>query len=425
MALHDLTPQLRTRLSRMERGVGWFVALALLLLTFGFAYYVYTTAERKGWFLTKAPYFTFVKSATGLRVGDPVMLMGSEAGRITRILPMPADQFVYNVFVEFELVDPNFGYIWTDGSEARIATADFLGKRVIEVTKGTGGYPTFVREAIRTVSLEEAARLGPPGDWVFGQEIQDPDGTNLLAEPMKPLDRLPEIAQAGVKTLVVLNRAQKRKALTAMWNYKAGAYEPYTNKVSSYWLLVDESPAVTERLQSLVQRIEESLPGILAITNQLTQVLTNTATLSSNLNLVAMAALPTVTNLAAATAELDRPGALGEWLLPTNINRELEGTLAGANSALVSANTNLTLISSNLSRTLDNLANITSNLNGQVQANTNILSGISEAITHADELVQGLKRHWLLRSAFKEKKPKNASASQAEPPLRSPKEKAR
>ena len=32
MALQDLTPQLRTRLSRMERTVGWFVFLATALL---------------------------------------------------------------------------------------------------------------------------------------------------------------------------------------------------------------------------------------------------------------------------------------------------------------------------------------------------------------------------------------------------------
>jgi hypothetical protein len=425
MALHDLTPQLRTRLSRMERAVGWFVALALSLLTFGFAYYVYTTAERKGWFLTKAPYFTYVKTATGLRVGDPVMLMGFEAGRITRILPERADQFVYNVFIEFELKSPNYGYIWTEGSEARIATADFLGKRVVEVTKGIGGYPTFHSWPIRTVTIEDAARLGPPGDWRFGQEIEEPNGTNLLARPLDPISRLPEIAQVGIRTLVVVDVSQERKALTAMWNYKTGAYDPYTNNVSSYWLLVDETPAVTERLQALVGQIEEALPGVLAVTNQLTQVLTNTATLSSNLNLVALGAIPAVSNLAVLTAQLDHAGALGEWLLPTNINRQLEGTLAGANSALVSANTNLSLLSSNLLRTLDNIADITSNLNDQVQANTNILSGISDAVVHTDELVQGLKRHWLLRSAFKEKKPKDTNAPPSASRLRSPKEKAR
>ena len=40
MALQDLTPQLRTRLNRMERAVGWFVLLATALLIFGFAYYL-------------------------------------------------------------------------------------------------------------------------------------------------------------------------------------------------------------------------------------------------------------------------------------------------------------------------------------------------------------------------------------------------
>ena len=42
-----------------------------------------------------------------------------------------------------------------------------------------------------------------------------------------------------------------------------------------------------------------------------------------------------------------------------------------------------------LSLSLDNFANITSNLNAQVQSNSNMLSGISAAVTHSDELVQG------------------------------------
>jgi len=59
----------------MERAVGWFVLLATALLLFGFGYYLYNTAQRKGWFKIRAPYYTFVDRATGLRVGDPVMLM--------------------------------------------------------------------------------------------------------------------------------------------------------------------------------------------------------------------------------------------------------------------------------------------------------------------------------------------------------------
>jgi hypothetical protein len=35
--------------------------------------------------------------------------------------------------------------------------------------------------------------------------------------------------------------------------------------------------------------------------------------------------------------------------------------------------------------------------------NTNLITEISTTIVHTDGLVQGLKRHWLLRSAFKTK----------------------
>src|SRR5437763_8129622 len=120
MALQDLTPQLRTRLSRMERAVGWFVIVAAVLLLFGFVYYVFNTAERKGWFKTKAPFFTFTDRATGLKVGDPVKLMGFDAGEITAITPMAAEQFTYNVYIEFNLKSPNYESMWTDGSRATV-----------------------------------------------------------------------------------------------------------------------------------------------------------------------------------------------------------------------------------------------------------------------------------------------------------------
>ena len=85
----------------------------------------------------------------------------------------------------------------------------------------------------------------------------------------------------------------------------------------------------------------------------------------------------------------------------TNLDRQVSATLESANTTLAHTDTNLTMLVENLARSLDNLAGITSNLNAQVQANTNILSGISAAIVDADDLVQGLKRHWLLRSAFR------------------------
>jgi ABC-type transporter Mla subunit MlaD len=427
MALQDLTPQLRTRLSRMEQAVGWFVLLAMALLAFGFVYYVYNTAERKGWFKIKAMYFTFTDRATGLKVGDPVQLMGFDVGRITHIDAQPPWDD-YDVYVEFEIVEPYYGYLWTEGSLAQVNTADLLGKRVLEVTKGTGGYATYVSYPLRQVSLEEARALPDPKNWTLAQEVHGADRTNLIAKPRYSLSNLEAIAAAGCSNFVVMNTNQQQKFMTGIWNIHEHRYDPYTRGSKPYWLEADESAALTERLEKLVGQIETALPNILSLTNQLAAVLSNSVNLTANLNLVASGARPVVSNLAAATAHLDHPGALGEWLVPTNINHELEAalghadaTLGSAHTTLATANTNLAALMENLSRTLDNLAGITSNLNSQVAANTNLVKAVSDAIVHADEFVQGLKRHWLLRSAFKTQSPTGPPPPQE--PILSPKEK--
>lgn len=404
MPLQDLTPQLRTRLSRMERAVGWFVLLAMFGLLFGFGYYIYSTAEKKGWFLTKAPYFTFVDSADGLKVGDSITLMGFEAGRITRIVPMPANQFTYNVYVEFEVLAPNYHYLWTEGSRAKI-NSGLLGNRVLEITKGTGGHPTYISAVLREVTIEEAATLPDSANWRLAEDVPSADGAGFISRPNWPLTNLPALAAAGRSRIVVFNRADQHKALTGIWNQKAQRFEPYTNGISKpYWLQMDEAPAVTERLDKIVAQVEQALPNILALTNQLAQVLSNTTSLTANLNAVAATARPAVSNLAAITSHLDQRGALGEWILPTNLNEHLDSTLLEANATMVNANTNLSALVENLNRSLDNLAGITSNLNHQVDVNTNLVTTVSDAILHADQFVQGLKRHWLFRSAFKEKK---------------------
>src|SRR6266851_67175 len=350
MALQDLTPQLRTRLSRMERAVGIFVGLATLLLLSGFFYYLYHTATRKGWFLTKVTYFTYVDRADGLKEGDPVKLMGLLAGEITRIVPEdPNSQ--YNIYIEFKIKEPNYGYIWFPDSEVKVTSADFLGNRYLEVTKGgNSGSTNYDYHA------------------TYREEV-----------------------------------INGKKVVTGVWLDKDGKYAPYT-KDSKYWLLADESPALTERLEKLAREVELALPHFLNLTNQLTEVLTNSAQTASNLNALALNARPTITNLAEITAQLrEFNGSLGRWLFSTNLNQQLELAATNANETLRSVDTNLVIVAEKLTLSLDNLANITSNLNAQVQSNTNVLSEISAAVIHTDELVQGLKRHWLLRSAFKTK----------------------
>ena len=152
----------------------------------------------------------------------------------------------------------------------------------------------------------------------------------------------------------------------------------------------------------------------------LQSVLSNSTALTSNLNSTVLQARPVVSNLAAATAHLDQPGALGEWLLPTNLNFQLDGTLRNANTLLASSNTNLAALAEKLGLSLDNLANITSNLDAQAQSNSNMLSAISETVSHADQFVQGLKHFWLFRSLFRHEKPEQPRPARVKP-LLSPK----
>ncbi|MFO1487747.1 MAG: MlaD family protein [Verrucomicrobiota bacterium] len=369
MALQDLTPQLRTRLSRMERAVGWFVILSTALLLFGFGYYIYNRAETKGWFLKKVYYQTGVASGAGLKEGDPVKLMGFDVGEITRITPNDPYDW-YNITVEFWIKAPNFGYIWTD-SKVRVAAGDLLGHRYLEVVKGRNGLPT-VHEGTNRV----------------------PDGLLALK---KFQERYKELGKTHTNEVEILDLIKAEAAKDKSLYYATLAKFPC-------WIEPEESPAVTERLEKLVGQIEVALPNFLALTNQINAVLGNTANLTSNLNVVAAGAAPAVTNIAAIVGQLNQPGALGEWLLPTNIHTRLESVMGGADVLLGTANTNLV----NLNLAILNLADITSNLNAQVQANSNILSGISVAVKDADTFVQGLKKHWLLRSAFKKENEKEA-----------------
>ena len=396
MALQDLTPQLRTRLSRLERVVGIFVVVATVLLVAGLAYYVYSTAERKGWFKRKVPYFTFVRSGTGLQVGDPIQLMGFPAGRIIAIEPQPPYQDQYgDVFVQFEIVEPYEGYVWED-SVARVEPANFLGGRYIEVTKGTNSAPTYIFDAYEDVSLAEARGRTEP-NFAFSQEVWDDAITNYLVRVGKPvtLPMLDRLAELGLTTIQISDQSKRIPKPTGIWDDKAGKYAPIEKeRKKGYWVRVDETPAVTERLQKIANQVESALPNFLALTNTLVRALTNIDAVVRHTDELLVSAKPVVTNFAKISENLSGPkGTLGDWIIPTNVNAQLTATLA-------SANTNVNLLSSNMLATLDNVANLTSNLNAQVQANGLILSQISQLIVNSDEMVQGLKRHWLLRGSF-------------------------
>lgn len=378
MALQDLTPQLRTRLSRMERAVGWFVLLATALLIFGLGYYVYQRAKAKGWFIPKFKYETSLGSAAGLKVGDPVKLMGFTAGQITGIVPNAPGEW-FGVTIYFNILKPYYGYIWDD-SKVKVSS-ELLGGRFLEVTKGQFGVPT----------IEENTNKVPVAmlRWRVISEAREQFTGNLREESQ-------QMAQMERTNSIKFNWLLKDR-LSRLVDENPGVF--YTNLERSYWIPPEESPALNDRLEKLANQIEQALPNILNLTNKIAATLENATALSSNLSAVALSARPAVSNLSLLTSQLNTPGALGEWLLPTNINQKLDALLADSDVLVANANTNL----ANLNIAIIHLAGITSNLNAQVQANTNILSGISTTVQDVDSFVQGLKHHWLLRSAFKKK----------------------
>jgi ABC-type transporter Mla subunit MlaD len=375
------------------------VFLATVLLLFGFGYYIYHTAERKGWFKIKAPFFTYVKSSDGLNVGDPVVMMGFPVGQITLIHAMPPGD-PHNVRVEFEILDPFFRYIWTGGSYAKINAAGFLNQRQLEVTRATNGYAICVTQPV--TMFTDLAKLAQdiaaePGHWQLSQDVFDAD-TNIVfhAYDVLTASNLQIIAALKPDSIYAYNNTVNRKRIVASWNGRLHHYKIFKPGDDTAWLRAVETPPVSDQLQAMISQVQSALPGILALTNKLAAVLDNAADATSNLNTAMVEARPMITNFALVSGQLREPGGLGVWALGTNGDGQIQTALTNVNALLEDTDKNFGAL-------LINLANITSNLNAQVQANTNLLGGISKSITDADDLVQGLKRHWLLRSAFKTK----------------------
>jgi hypothetical protein len=422
MALQDLTPQLRTRLSRMERMVGWFVFLATALLFFGFGYYVYNKAQSKGWFLVKAKFYTYVNSAAGLNVGDPIVMMGFTVGQITEIAAMPP-RTQHNVMIAFEINklnqrdEPYYGYIWSQGSQVRTAS-DFLGHSSLQITRGTNGFNVYTTHPLESLSLEEAQSLTDPTNWFLAENIFD-ENSNLVLRAYSRLveSNLTQIVEMKHEPILAFHSHENRKHITAMWDSQLQRYVKYDyrnqDETNAYELHVVEAQQISDQLQAMVSQLQAALPGILALTNKISAILNNAANATSNLNTTIAMAQPMMSNFTAISTQLREPGGPVIWALGTNSNLQLQGALTNANSLLAHMDTNLDQLTLQIGMTLDNVANITSNLSAQVQADPNMLYGISKMVTDSDNLVQGLKRHWLLRSAFKKENKAAAEAAAA------------
>jgi len=391
--------------------VGWFVFLATVLLLVGFGSYLYHVAVKRGWFVVKARFHVYVDTSTGLNIGDPVKIMGFSVGHITSISPMRPGA-PHNVRLEFEIFEPFFRYIWSQGSFVKVQPAGFLDQRQIEVTRGTNGYaicvtqPVFVFTNLDSLKADVDAH---PGQWQLAQEIYD-ENSNLLYRAYTWLNdtNLGRIAELRLPSVTAYNNTEKDKhEIAAWWHPREHAYGAFRANDDTAWLPVAETPPVADRLQAMITEIENALPNFLSLTNQLTRILDNSAQATSNLNISVRDTHPLLRNANLLIARLD-----------TNVNQSLAEThplLANANGLVVNANSLVGSLDTNITATLVNLASITSNLNAQVQSNSNMLWTISKTVHDYDTFVQGLKHYWLLRSAFKKEDEKKINNSEARP----------
>jgi hypothetical protein len=431
MALNDLTPQLRTRLSRMERAVGWFVFLAVVLLLVGLGFYIRQLAKDRGWGEIKAKFHTFVQSSAGLKVGDPIVMMGFPVGEITLVHAMPPGD-AHNVRLEFEIRDPYFRYIAREGSVVVVNSAGFLNARQLEITRGTNhSYALCVTQPLYNKTIAEAEKLAAEqtNQWQLAQDLFDAN-SNVVYRTYTLLEatNVPQMADSYTlvgkyghtslarisdllppsNTICVYNNTVNRNRVVGSWHEYLRQYVAFTPTQDSAWILPVEPVGVADRLAAVVAQVQEALPNFFALTNQLARVLNNAGDLTSNLNSTVADVHPNaaqaLTNLVVMTSLLREPGGVAVMALGTNGPGQLQAALDNVNTLLVHTDTNVNMLVLSLDQTLIHVADITSNLDAQVQADTNMLMGISKTITDTDTLIQGLKRHWLLRSAFKTKK---------------------
>jgi hypothetical protein len=415
MPLQDLTPELRTRLSRVERTVGWFVIVATVILLGGFAYYLYATAQSRGWFVTKINYATSLDNASGFKVGNPVKLMGFDVGEISQII-LRSPENARGITIYFSVRERFYDYIWYD-SHVRVVS-DLLGNRYLEVTKGQIGPPSVI-----TNHDGKLLALNRYLAWESYKSITNELITNAAGKSLSA-DAILLEATNELKALIT-NHIDNyyTNVFSAKYTKPANPDSPIRAR-NYFYIPALDTPALEDRLNAVAHQVEVALPNILGLTNQLAAVLSNANNAVLRLDNALAETDPILTNLTIVTGNLRDPnGSLGNWLIPTNLAVQLRQTLQSATVALQSAHTtlddsdtNITMLAVDLDKTLQHLSDLTSNLSWQVQMNTNLIGEISTTIVHTDGLIQGLKRHWLLRSAFKNKPAKHPAKASSDPP---------
>jgi len=363
MPLQDLTPQLRTRLRKVEWITGLFLGVTALLMMGGFYYFIRHTAEARGWFITYVPYYTYMPDATGFRPGTEVKMMGFKVGEVVEVKALDLVQrdswdYYYtnnfNVFVSFKVKEPYFGYIGAD-SRVRIGgfPIDLAGGNFLEIPSTTVGIPTE-KKGPRGVSLVlwEKYAYSPGSNTLKYGPITN-DSTGLAKGYYLSLDQSETLvaqAQRILKNVDEITATVKRDL-------------PRTLQDVQRTLLFAEQ-TVGNLTNDIVQLLVTSRQAVTTLTNDLGGLLANTRRITSQVADV----LPGLTNDLASTLAASRK-------LLSTVDEVLPSIAGGVNTTLT-------------------------NLNILLLRDTNITANTSAMVSNLNNLIT---RHWLLRSAFKSK----------------------
>ena len=380
MALQDLTPQLRTRLRKVEWFVVLFLGGTLVLMITSLGWFIKKTGDTRGWWVTEVPYYTYLPNATGIKIGSPVQMIGFKVGQVTKIEAVGLQDLRswsyyggHPVFVGFNVREPYPGYITSD-SKLKLAgfPIEIAGGVTLEVTVGSS-------EGLLTTTN---------GNGHLGVLSDD------LAYKMLALE-------------------EKGQTVTNLQAY--AKYTPLSETKKGFFLRLDESDTMMAQVQRILAKLDgisgtvnAAMPGL---TNELQKTLGNISVLTESLkpaltNPGGIGKLLLPTNL---VARFDQPGGIGELIIPTNLNTELVGTLAGVRTNLPGTLSNVNQRMTDLGPLLTNLTTGTARLGplmtnadealGSVKSNT--VPRVNSLLETLDSFVAGMKRHWLFRGAFK------------------------
>ncbi len=155
---------------------------------------------------------------------------------------------------------------------------NFLGKRQLEVTRGTNGYAIVVTQPVSIHSLDEAEKLatGAPGHWQLAQDVLD-EKSNVVFHAYDQVETVLDESNAPVlahctfesNSIYIYDNTVNRNRIVASWDGRYHHYKIFEPGDDTAWLRAMEAPPISDQLQAMVSQVQSALPGILALTNQI------------------------------------------------------------------------------------------------------------------------------------------------------------